>query len=74
MIGAFLGPGAVIFITFLSSFIGSGLALSKVLFKGAKFHSGIPFGPSIALACLLYIFCFNWFMGLLNTYLTAVGS
>ncbi|MCJ8330487.1 MAG: prepilin peptidase [Lentisphaeria bacterium] len=61
MIGAFLGPGAVIFVLFISSLSGSLAGLVKLGFKKAKMHTGIPFVPFIAFATILYIF-FNQFL------------
>jgi leader peptidase (prepilin peptidase)/N-methyltransferase len=73
MVGAFLGPGGVIFTLTLGSFVGAGLGIMKIVFDRAKMHSSLPFGPSLAIGAVCYMLIFNevvlvWFkiMNLFN--------
>ena len=65
-IGAFLGWKAVLFTVFVSSFLGSAVGLSLILFRNAKMQSRIPFGPYLAAAALIWVF---YGPALINAYL-----
>lgn len=55
VLGAFLGPGAAIFILCLSSFLGAIGGILPILFARGKWYSPLPYGPYIGLAALLYL-------------------
>lgn len=71
MLGAFLGPGAALFILFLSSFtgtiIGSSLGMISMI-RGRGFKTKIPFGPYISLATLIYIYSADKVFSFLNNF------
>lgn len=57
MLGAFLGlHPALLFILFVSSFLGSIIGVSMILLRGKDMQHAIPFGPFLAGAALLYLF------------------
>ncbi len=60
MIGLFLGPSAILFIIFLSSFTGALFGLLCNLFivfkDGGEKKISLPYGPFISFATLIYIF------------------
>jgi len=56
MMGAFLGWQAVLFIIFASSFVGSVIGISMMLFQKKDARLAIPFGPYLAFAAIIYIF------------------
>lgn len=59
MLGAFLGPGAVLFIFFLSCILGAtiGLLICALasLFTSKRLNTQIPFGPYIAAAAIIHL-------------------
>lgn len=55
-IGAFLGWRAVVFTIVISSFVGSIVGITLIIFGGREWQSKIPYGPYIALAAILWIF------------------
>lgn len=59
LMGAFLGPGACIFILCASSLFGAAVGLLSILFGGGKLYSKLPFGPYLALGGVVYIFFGN---------------
>ncbi len=73
MLGAFLGPGAALFILAVSSLVGTVGGLLLMLFSGVKLYSKIPYGPYIAAAALIYIFfgnaVFDWYARLLQAFM-----
>ena len=56
MIGAFLGWKGVIFVTFISSLIGTVVGISIILYKGGDLKYAIPYGPFLSLAAALYCY------------------
>jgi len=64
-IGALLGPYAVFPILISSSFIGVFAGVLIIALKRYSFRSELPFGPSIALGIVLYIFGFDT-VGIIN--------
>jgi leader peptidase (prepilin peptidase)/N-methyltransferase len=57
MMGAFFGWKAVLFIIFAASLVGSVIGISVMLAQKKDSTLAIPFGPFLASAALLYIFC-----------------
>ncbi|RMD81743.1 MAG: hypothetical protein D6820_04695, partial [Lentisphaerae bacterium] len=55
LIGAYLGPGPILPVLVLASFMGSVVGLLKMLFSRAKLHSGLPFVPFLTIATFMYI-------------------
>jgi leader peptidase (prepilin peptidase)/N-methyltransferase len=55
MIGAFLGWKGVIFVTFISSLIGTVVGISIILYKRSDLKYAIPYGPFLSLAAALYL-------------------
>lgn len=56
MIGAFLGWRSVLFVALVSSFIGTIVGISIVLYKRGDLKYAIPFGPFLSLAAAIYCF------------------
>lgn len=56
MIGAFLGWRSVLFVALVSSFIGTIVGISIILYKRGDLKYAIPFGPFLSLAAALYCF------------------
>jgi leader peptidase (prepilin peptidase) / N-methyltransferase len=56
MIGAFLGWRSVLFVALVSSFIGTIVGISIILYKRGNLKYAIPFGPFLSLAAALYCF------------------
>jgi len=56
MIGAFLGWRSVLFVALVSSFIGTIVGISIVLYKKGDLKYAIPFGPFLSLAAAIYCF------------------
>jgi leader peptidase (prepilin peptidase)/N-methyltransferase len=56
-IGAFLGWQAVVFSLMVSSVIGSLVGGGLVLFGRKDWSSRLPYGPYIALAAVVWMFC-----------------
>lgn len=56
MIGAFLGWRSVLFVTLVSSFIGTIVGISIILYKRGDLKYAIPFGPFLSLAAAIYCF------------------
>ena len=74
MIGAFVGPGSILFITLMGAIIGTIFGLSRILFNKNKVHSPFPFGPSLVLGALVYIFAFYPIIALFNQFLNSLGQ
>ena len=56
-IGACLGWQAVLFTIFVSSFSGTLLGFALIALGKKELQSKIPYGPHIALAAVLWMFC-----------------
>ena len=56
MIGAFLGPKAVVTTIFLSALIGSLVGLTIIIIKRKGRKHPIPYGPFLALGAMLSLF------------------
>jgi len=69
-IGAFLGWQAALFSVFVSSLIGGVVGLALVLGSRKGWGSRIPYGPYIALAALVWVFCgrefLDWYFSFLR--------
>jgi len=63
MSGAFLGWKGVLLTTFAGSFTGSVLGLFLVAFKGKGRKTKVPFGPFLAIGCLLTLFAGQEILG-----------
>lgn len=57
MIGAFLGYQALPFVLFASSLLGIFVGLFAMRRQGKGGRTVIPFGPFLALAAVIYLFC-----------------
>ena len=56
-IGAFLGWQAVVFSLMVSAIIGAAVGISLIGLRRSEWSSRLPYGPYIALAATLWIFC-----------------
>lgn len=56
MIGAFLGPGGVVFIVFVSSLIGTIVGISAMVYNKGDLKYAIPYGPFLSLAAIIFMF------------------
>ncbi len=56
MIGAFLGWKSILFVLFISSFLGSLVGISIILIKKGNMKYAIPYGPFLSLAAIAYLF------------------
>lgn len=56
MLGAFLGPGGVVFIIFISSLIGTVVGVSIMIYNKGTMKYAIPYGPFLSLAAIVFIF------------------
>lgn len=69
MIGAFLGPGGVVFTLFLASLLGTLVGGGLMLVTGTGRRTALPFGTFLAPAALVALFVaplfFAWYGGLL---------
>jgi len=69
MIGAFLGPGGVVFTLFLASLMGTIVGGGMMALSGAGRKTALPFGTFLAPAALVALFAaplfFAWYGGLL---------
>lgn len=65
-IGAFFGWPAVLFTVMISSVIGSLVGILLILAKKLEWQSRIPYGPYIAVACVIWMLGGrDWWMGYL---------
>ena len=63
MMGAFFGWQAVLFIIFAASMVGSVIGIGVMLAQKKDSTLAIPFGPFLASAAVLYIFCGSRIIG-----------
>ncbi|MGA2030020.1 MAG: prepilin peptidase [Verrucomicrobiota bacterium] len=61
-IGAFIGWQGVIFSLAVSSFIGAATGVILILMRRREWSSRMPYGPYIALAAAIWIFCGKKFL------------
>ena len=70
-IGAFMGWQATLFTIFVSSLIGGVIGLILVLASKKGWGSRIPYGPYIAFAVLIWMFCgreiMHWYLAFLRS-------
>ncbi len=56
MIGTFLGPHpALVFVIFVSSFLGSVAGITMMALKGKDLKYALPFGPFLAVGAIVYL-------------------
>jgi leader peptidase (prepilin peptidase)/N-methyltransferase len=56
MIGAFLGWKSIIYVTLISSVLGTIVGLVIIVYKRGDIRYALPFGPFLSLAAALYLF------------------
>jgi leader peptidase (prepilin peptidase) / N-methyltransferase len=56
MLGAFLGWKSLFFILFVSSLLGAVVGVSAMIMKGQDMKYAVPFGPSLSIAAVAYLF------------------
>ncbi|MCJ7664154.1 MAG: prepilin peptidase [Desulfobacterales bacterium] len=66
MIGAFIGWKGVLFTILCSSFVGSVIGVTLMLFSSADSKYAVPFGPFLSLGAIIYVL---WGEGLITWYL-----
>jgi leader peptidase (prepilin peptidase)/N-methyltransferase len=70
MIGAFIGWKGVLFTILCSSFIGSVVGVTLMLFSSADSKYAVPFGPFLSLGAIIYVLwgegMINWYLGFLR--------
>lgn len=71
MIGAFLGWKAILPIVFLSSLLGTLVAVPIILLRGADRRYAMPFGPFLATAAVIFLL---WGQAILQWYLRLIGA
>jgi leader peptidase (prepilin peptidase)/N-methyltransferase len=54
--GALLGYESSVYTIFVGSLLGSFIGIGLMFVGGRKFNHAIPFGPFLALACMIYVF------------------
>jgi leader peptidase (prepilin peptidase)/N-methyltransferase len=59
MIGAFLGWKSIIYVTLISSVLGTIVGLAIIVYKRGDMRYALPFGPFLSLAAALYLFISN---------------
>lgn len=64
-IGAFIGWQGAIFSLAVSSFIGATVGVILILLRKREWSSRMPYGPYIALAAVIWVFCGQKFMAAL---------
>jgi leader peptidase (prepilin peptidase)/N-methyltransferase len=69
-IGAFFGWKAVLFTIMLSSFAGSIVGISLIIFGKKEMQSKIPYGPYLALAAILWMYWGETWWNLYISFLT----
>jgi leader peptidase (prepilin peptidase)/N-methyltransferase len=65
MLGAFFGWKSLIYIIFVSSFLGALIGITIILIKKGNMKYAIPYGPFLSVAALSYIFIGERFISLL---------
>lgn len=56
MLGAFLGPGGVVFIIFVSSLLGTLVGITLMIRNKGDLKYAIPYGPFLSLAAIIFMF------------------
>lgn len=56
MIGAFLGWKSIIYVTLISSVLGTIVGLAIIVYKRGDIRYALPFGPFLSVAAALYLF------------------
>jgi leader peptidase (prepilin peptidase)/N-methyltransferase len=56
MIGAFLGWKSIIYVTLISSVLGTIVGIAIIVYKRGDIRYALPFGPFLSLAAALYLF------------------
>lgn len=68
LLGAFLGWRPVIFILFVSSFVGMLIGLILLVSRQTRLKQALPYGPFLALAAWIYLFAgqpiLAWYLGM----------
>lgn len=71
-LGAYLGWESIIFITFVSSLLGSIIGIACIATGKKEIQSKIPFGPYIALAAVIWVLGGAAWWGVYREWITAV--
>jgi leader peptidase (prepilin peptidase)/N-methyltransferase len=70
MIGAFIGWKGVLFTILCSSFIGSVVGVTLMLWSSADSKYAVPFGPFLSLGAIIYVLwgeaLITWYLGFLR--------
>jgi leader peptidase (prepilin peptidase)/N-methyltransferase len=56
-IGAFIGWQGAVFSLAVSAFVGAAAGVALILMRKREWSSRMPYGPYIALAAVIWIFC-----------------
>jgi leader peptidase (prepilin peptidase)/N-methyltransferase len=64
MIGAFLGWKSIIYVTLISSVLGTIVGLAIIAYKRGDIRYALPFGPFLSLAAALYLFISGAYPGI----------
>lgn len=56
MLGAFLGPGGVVFIIFVSSLLGTVIGITVMVRNKGDLKYAIPYGPFLSIAAIIFMF------------------
>ena len=64
MIGAFLGWKSIIYVTLISSVLGTIVGLTIIGYKRGDIRYALPFGPFLSLAAALYLFITKAYPGI----------
>lgn len=64
MIGAFLGWKSIIYVTLISSLLGTIVGLAIIVYKRGDIRYALPFGPFLSLAAALYLFISGAYRGI----------
>lgn len=64
MIGAFLGWKSIIYVTLISSVLGTIVGLAIIVYKRGDIRYALPFGPFLSVAAALYLFISGAYPGI----------